>query len=144
MRSRPELTAELNKFHAAPGPEIKELVLMSRVGMQLFRSNITLFQKIEVLIFWDHSARNMHDAFFKHLELTVSGTQPQIQLFDQLIHAINHVVRELETDMGITEAEILVPAIFLKRLNGPGNLHLSQIERAYSVTVFYNKRFIND
>lgn len=46
--------------------------------------------------------------------------------------------------MGITEATISIPAIFLKKFTGAGHLIINQLERAYAISIFYHKKFIND
>lgn len=46
--------------------------------------------------------------------------------------------------MGITEATISIPAVYLKKFIGPGHYQINQVEKAHSVSIFYHRRFIND
>ena len=46
--------------------------------------------------------------------------------------------------MGITEAYVPVPAIFLKRLLGPGHSAISHIEKATQVAVYYHRLYLNE
>jgi hypothetical protein len=45
--------------------------------------------------------------------------------------------------MGITEAYIPIPALYIKRLIGPGHSGINQIEKANQVAVHYHRRFAN-
>lgn len=46
--------------------------------------------------------------------------------------------------MGITEAIVAIPAIFLKKFIGPGHYLINQVEKTFSVSIFYHRRFVND
>jgi len=46
--------------------------------------------------------------------------------------------------MGITEAYIPVPAIFLKKLLGPGHSAITQIEKATQVAIYYHRLYLNE
>lgn len=46
--------------------------------------------------------------------------------------------------MGITEAYIPIPALYIKRLIGPGHYGINQIEKANQVAVHYHRRFANE
>ena len=46
--------------------------------------------------------------------------------------------------MGITEAYVPIPAIYLKRLIGPGHSNMNQIEKNNQVAVYYHRRFLNE
>lgn len=45
--------------------------------------------------------------------------------------------------MGITEAYMSIPALFLKKLLGPGHISMNHIEKTTRVAVYYHRRFIN-
>lgn len=45
--------------------------------------------------------------------------------------------------MGITEAYVPIPAIYLKRLIGPGHSGINNIEKTSQVAVHYHRRFLN-
>jgi len=46
--------------------------------------------------------------------------------------------------MGITEAYIPVPAIFLKRLLGPGHSVINSIEKGTQVAIYYHRIYLNE
>lgn len=46
--------------------------------------------------------------------------------------------------MGITEACIPVPAIFLKKLLGPGHSVINSIEKSTQVAIYYHRLFLNE
>lgn len=46
--------------------------------------------------------------------------------------------------MGITEAYLGIPALFIKRLIGPGHFGINQIEKTHQVAVHYHRRFLNE
>lgn len=48
-------------------------------------------------------------------------------MFEEIIAITNEIINELQVEMGITEAYIPVPAIFLKKLLGPGHSAINQI-----------------
>lgn len=37
-----------------------------------------------------------------------------------------------------------IPAVFLKRLLGPGHIFMNQIEKSTRVAIYYHRRFINE
>jgi hypothetical protein len=45
--------------------------------------------------------------------------------------------------MGITEAYIPVPALFLKKLLGPGHSVINQIEKQTQVAIYYHRLYLN-
>jgi hypothetical protein len=45
--------------------------------------------------------------------------------------------------MGITEAYMSIPAIFIKKLIGPGHIFMNQIEKNTQVAVYYHRNYIN-
>ena len=45
--------------------------------------------------------------------------------------------------MGITEAYMGIPALFVKKLIGPGHIGINQIEKINHVAVHYHRRFLN-
>lgn len=46
--------------------------------------------------------------------------------------------------MGITEATVSIPALFLKKFTSSGHYIINQLERSYAVSIFYHRKFIND
>ena len=46
--------------------------------------------------------------------------------------------------MGITEAYIQVPAIFLRRMLGPGHSFINSIEKTTQVAIYYHRVFLNE
>jgi hypothetical protein len=56
----------------------------------------------------------------------------------------NDIINELQVEMGITEAYMSIPAIFLKKILGPGHILINQIEKTNRVAVYYHRRFINE
>lgn len=65
-------------------------------------------------------------------------------MFEEIIGITNEIVSELQIEMGITEAYVPIPALFLKKLIGPGHSGMNQIEKGNSVAVYYHRRFLNE
>lgn len=145
LNKNPKLLQELNGFQVMDrSVQEKKVMLMNKVQMHLIKSNFILFEKINAVIFWDHNAKSFNDVFLKNIELSVMGTQQQIAMFERIIEVTHEIIKELQTEMGITEAIISIPAIFLKKFIGPGHCLINQVEKAYSVSIFYHRRFVND
>ena len=77
-------------------------MLMNKMQMHLIRSNFVLFEKIGATIFWDHTTKNLNDVFLKNVELSVMGTSKQIEMFELIIDVTQDIIKELQTEMGIT------------------------------------------
>lgn len=45
--------------------------------------------------------------------------------------------------MGITEAYIPIPAVFLKKLLGPGHSAINLIEKTSQVAIYYHRLYLN-
>jgi hypothetical protein len=145
LNKNPKLLQDLNNFQVADRSlQEKKTMLMNKMQMHLIKSNFVLFEKIGAVIFWDHNAKNFNDVFLKNIELSVMGTSQQITMFELIIDVTHEIIKELQTEMGITEAIISIPAIFLKKFIGPGHYLINQVEKTYSVSIFYHRRFIND
>jgi hypothetical protein len=46
--------------------------------------------------------------------------------------------------MGITEAYIPIPAIFIKKLIGPGHSIINLIEKTNQVAIHFHRNFLNE
>ncbi len=46
--------------------------------------------------------------------------------------------------MGITQACIPIPAIFLKKLLGPGHSAINLIEKSTQVAIYYHRLYLNE
>ena len=46
--------------------------------------------------------------------------------------------------MGITEAFVPVPAIFLKKILGPGHSGINHIEKTTQVAIYYHRLYLNE
>lgn len=57
---------------------------------------------------------------------------------------MQEVVKTIKNEMGIVEAYITIPAIYLKRIIGLSHTNINRMEKQHNVTIFYNKRFITD
>ncbi len=53
-------------------------------------------------------------------------------------------MQQIRTEMGVLEATMQIPAIFLKRLLGQNRLRFPKLEREYSVRLNYNESKFND
>lgn len=51
----------------------KTVMHLNKLEMHLFRTNFTLFEKLGVRTFWDHSQKVAHDLFMKNTELSILG-----------------------------------------------------------------------
>lgn len=113
--------------------------------MQLIlKSNFILFEKIGAQIYFDINSRNSADFFLKNTEVSVIGNEEQIAMFERIVNVTNDIINELQVEMGITEAYMAIPAIFLKKILGPGHILINQIEKTNRVAVYYHRRFINE
>ncbi len=65
-------------------------------------------------------------------------------MFEKIVAITNDIICQLQVEMGITEAYMSIPALFLKKLLGPGHIFMNQIEKQNHVAVYYHRRFIND
>lgn len=65
-------------------------------------------------------------------------------MFEEIIEITNQIINELQIQMGITEAYLGIPALFIKRLIGPGHFGINQIEKTHQVAVHYHRRFLNE
>lgn len=65
-------------------------------------------------------------------------------MFEQIVSITNEIINELQVEMGITEACIPVPAIFLKKLLGPGHSFINSIEKSTQVAIYYHRLFLNE
>lgn len=54
------------------------------------------------------------------------------------------VVKAIKQEMGIVEAYVTIPAIYLKRIIGLSHANINRLEKQHNVTIFYHKRFITD
>lgn len=48
-------------------------------------------------------------------------------MFEKIVNVTNDIINELQVEMGITQAYMSIPAIFLKKLLGPGHMFMNQI-----------------
>lgn len=48
-------------------------------------------------------------------------------MFEKIVNITNNIINELQVEMGITEAYMSIPALFLKKLLGPGHILINQI-----------------
>ncbi|KAL4480830.1 hypothetical protein ABPG72_001699 [Tetrahymena utriculariae] len=122
----------------------KSVIQLNKLEMHLFRTNFTLFEKLGVRTFWDHSQKVTHDLFMKNTELSILGNDQQITIFTEIIDSMQEVVKQIKNEMGIVEAYITIPAIYLKRIIGLSHSNINRMEKQHNVTIFYNKRFITD
>ena len=144
LNSHQELVQEMNNFVIDKNSQQKKTIMMNKIQMELVKSNFILFEKIGAVLFWDHNSKNWNDIFLKNTELSIMGTENQIRLYDKILHISNEIINSLESEMGITEATIAIPALYLKKFTGAGHMIINQLERAYAVSIFYHKKFIND
>jgi len=77
-----------------------------------------------VKIFWEHSSFNLQDIYTKNTDVTITGNNTQIKQLKKLFDIMNKSVMSLRKDMGIFEATVSIPAIFLKRVVGQNNVNL--------------------
>jgi hypothetical protein len=63
----------------------------------------------------------------RNIEVIIIGNEEQIAMFEQIVSITNEIINELQVEMGITEACVPVPAIFLKKLLGPGHSVINSI-----------------
>ena len=104
---------------------LKKIIMINNLELYLFKQNFVLFEKISAKIFWDHrNSKGSGDPFEKKIEFSVIGTQVQIDLVEQMFLFITQTVNQVKKDIGIVEAEIIVPALFLKKLIGNNHQNL--------------------
>ena len=113
--------------------------------MQLIlKNNFILLEKIGAQIYVQSNNRNSTDFFLKSIETSVIGSEQQIHIFQELVNVTNQIINELQVEMGITEASISIPAIYLRKLVGHGHFNINQIEKTTHVAIYYHRRFINE
>ncbi len=65
-------------------------------------------------------------------------------MFEQIVSITNEIINELQVEMGITEACLPVPAVFLKKLLGPGHSFINSVEKSTQVAIYYHRLFLNE
>lgn len=104
---------------------LKKIIMINNMDLYLFKQNFVLFEKISAKIFWDHrNSKGSGDPFEKKIEFSVIGSQVQIDLVEQMFIFIAQTVNQVKKDIGIVEADITVPALFMKKLIGNNHLNL--------------------
>ena len=104
---------------------LKKIIMINNLELYLFKQNFVLFEKISAKIFWDHrNSKGSGDPFERKIEFSVIGSQIQIDLVEQMFLFITQTVNQVKKDIGIVEAEIIVPALFLKKLIGNNHQNL--------------------
>jgi hypothetical protein len=64
-------------------------------------------------------------------------------MFEQIVNITNDIIKELQVEMGITEAYIPIPAIFIKKLIGPGHSIINLIEKTNQVAIHFHRIYLN-
>lgn len=104
---------------------LKKIIMINNMELYLFKQNFVLFEKIRAKIFWDHrNSKGSGDPFEKKIEFSVIGSQVQIDLVEQMFIFIAQTVNQVKKDIGIVEAEIAIPSLFLKKLIGNNHQNL--------------------
>lgn len=62
----------------------------------LLKSNYTLFEKIGAQIYLDNHHRNTTDYFLKGTEVSITGNQQQINIFEEIVNVTNEIINELQ------------------------------------------------
>ncbi len=111
--------------NAGQDSTLKKIIMINNLELYLFKQNFVLFEKISAKIFWDHrNSKGSGDPFERKIEFSVIGSQIQIDLVEQMFLFITQTVNQVKRDIGIVEAEIIVPALFLKKLIGNNHQNL--------------------
>lgn len=104
---------------------LKKVIMINNMELFLFKQNFVLFEKISAKIFWDHrNNKGSGDPFEKKIEFCVIGTHIQIDLVEQMFNFITQTVVQVKKEIGIVEAQIQIPALFLKKLIGNNHQNL--------------------
>lgn len=91
--------------------------MMNKLELHIFRTNVILFESMKLNIFWDHSS-STRDLFIQNNEVSICGESAHLELLDQFLRNINHIVSLLRGQLGIIEAKMAIPAIYLKKVIG--------------------------
>ena len=147
LQNNQTLLQKINNFgnkKDKENPNEKKSMLMNKIQVRLLlKSNYILLEKIGAQIYCDNH-RSSTDFFLKSTEVNIIGNLDQINMFEELVKVTNEIINELQVEMGITEAYVPVPAIYLKRLIGPGHSGVNNIEKISQVAVHYHRRFLNE
>lgn len=104
---------------------LKKIIMINSMELHLFKQNFLLFGKIGAKIFWDHrSLKGSTDPFDKKIEVSIIGSQQQIDIVEQIFSFITQTINQIKKQIGIVEAEIEFPALFLKKLIGNNHQNL--------------------
>lgn len=125
--------------------DIKKTMQLNKIQMQLIlKGNFILFEKIGAQIYFDINGRSSVDYFLRNIEVSIIGNEEQIAMFEQIVSITNEIINELQVEMGITEACVPIPAIFLKKLLGPGHSVINSIEKSTQVAIYYHRLFLSE
>lgn len=120
---------------------LKKIIMINNLELYLFKQNFVLFEKISAKIFWDHrNSKGSGDPFEKKIEFSVIGSQIQIDLVEQMFIFITQTVNQVKKEIGIVEAEIMVPSLFLKKLIGNNHQNLYLYKNLIRLFKFFLKK----
>ena len=125
LLSKISLSETRNQEESAQESTMKKVIMINNMELFLFKQNFVLFEKIRAKIFWDHrNNKGSGDPFEKKIEFCVIGTHHQIDLVEQMFLFITQTVNQVKKEIGIVEAQIAMPALFLKKLIGNNHQNL--------------------
>ena len=130
----------------AQGAILNQRYQLSPIELAVFKekaskiiSNIT-----KLSMFWNNNDTSYKNFYYKVIELTLLGTEPQLRFIHSIITIIEYVVKNYKENSGIIENSFKIPAIFLKRVLGEYYCNLKEVEKKYTVKIRFNKAFITD
>ena len=129
----------VNSCQPIQGNLKKAKLQINSIEFNIMRQNVLLFEKINAKTSWDHFNKFSSDLFLKNIELSFIGTNNQIELALQLFDLITSTVNEIKQQIGIIEAQINIPTLFLKRVIGQNHLNLFLLFLIFVFIFFFNK-----
>lgn len=125
---------------------IKNRYNLSQMELHVFKTMVSKIIPTDarISIFWHNSDTSYRNIFNKKIELTVIGSEFQLQFMHKIIQQIQNLNQTYKENSGSIIKQFKIPAIFLKRVLGEYYCNLKNVEKKYQVKVQFNKKHITD